>query len=478
MTREFLKQVSLFHNLSEGDFEMICGMVEEVHLAPGEELFAEGSPGDRAYIIESGELEIYKESEGREMLLAARGKGEVIGEMSLLENMPRTASVRASLPTALLALSQDRFDLLLDTSPTAARQMLNIVLTRWRNTQIMLQQREQLAQLGTLTAGVAHELNNPAAAAKRGSSQLEEALDEMSRAYSRLSGLALSQAQLALIDKYAERAREAAPHPPRLDTLTRSDREYELENWLEGRGIEQGWEYAPVLVNLSLAPGDLGPVTATFSPGDLPVFLDWLCAFYTVRSLLGEIGEGVSRISAIVKALKTYSYLDQAPVQDVDVHEGLDNTLVILHHKLTDEITVRRDYDLGLPHVEAYGSELNQVWTNILDNAIDALDGEGQITIRTRQEAGSVVVEIEDNGPGIPPEVLPRIFDPFFTTKPVGSGTGLGLAISYNNVVVRHRGDIQVRSQPGQTVFEVHLPIASPGDGASSASDQEQESGS
>jgi signal transduction histidine kinase len=185
-----------------------------------------------------------------------------------------------------------------------------------------------------------------------------------------------------------------------------------------------------------------------------------------VRSLLGEIGEGVSRISEIVKALKTYSYLDQAPVQDVDVHEGLDNTLVILHHKLADGITVRRDYDSDLPHVEAYGSELNQVWTNILDNAIDALGGEGQITIRTRQDAGSVVVEIEDNGPGIPPEVLPRIFDPFFTTKPVGSGTGLGLAISYNNVVVRHRGDIQVHSQPGQTVFEVHLPIALTDDGA------------
>jgi signal transduction histidine kinase len=471
MAREFLKQVSLFQNLSDDDFEMICGMVEEVHLDSGEQLFAEGSPGDWAYIIESGELEIYKTSEGREMLLAARGQGEVIGEMSLLENMPRNASVRASLPTVLLALSQDRFELLLDTSPTAARQMLNIVLTRWRNTQIMLQQREKLAQLGTLTAGVAHELNNPAAAVKRGTGQLDQALDGMNQAYSQLSGLRLAPEQLALVDEYAGRARQAALHPPRLDTLTRSDREYELETWLEDHGIAQAWEHAPTLVNLGLAPGDLAPVAAAFPAGGLPVFLAWLSAFYTARSLLGEIGEGVNRISTIVKALKTYSYLDQAPVQDVDVHEGLDNTLVILHHKLTDRIAIQREYDPDLPRIQAYGSELNQVWTNILDNAIDALDGEGQIVIRTRHDSRSVVVEIEDDGPGIPNEVLPRIFDPFFTTKPVGSGTGLGLAISYNNVVVRHRGDIQVRSRPGQTVFEVHLPIHSNDD---SADDQGQ----
>jgi signal transduction histidine kinase len=241
--------------------------------------------------------------------------------------------------------------------------------------------------------------------------------------------------------------------------MARGDRESELEAWLEARGVTDAWEYTPTLVNLNYDTAQLARLAGHFGADRLPAVIAWLDATYRVSSLLHEMAQGAGRISEIVTALKSYSYLDQAPVQDVDVHEGLDNTLVILRHKLVSDITVRRDYAPDLPRIQACGGDLNQVWTNIIDNAADALDGRGQIIIRTRQDSDWVVVEIEDNGPGIPPEIQPRLFDPFFTTKPPGQGTGLGLDITYNIVVHRHRGDIKVISQPGKTCFQVRLPI-------------------
>jgi signal transduction histidine kinase len=262
-----------------------------------------------------------------------------------------------------------------------------------------------------------------------------------------------------VLEAAIQQAIARAARPPVLDVLARADRESALETWLEKHGVQEPWEQAPLLVSLEYDPQALDGLAGTFTAEQLPAVLDSLTATYSVHSLLAEIGQAAGRISEIVKALKTYSYLDQAPVQAVDVQEGLEDTLLILRSKLKEGISVRREYEPGLPKIQGYGSELNQVWTNLIDNAADAVNGQGEIVLRTRREGDFVVVEVQDTGPGISPEIQDRIFDPFFTTKPVGKGTGLGLDISYNIVVNKHRGDIKVHSEPGKTVFEVRLPL-------------------
>ena len=459
---DFLKKVEFLAELPEADLERLCQVIEKVELSAGQELFTEGSPGDRAYIIQAGELEIVKSSDGRELMLEERinKPGLMIGEMALLEGTPRMASVRAGTDAVLLAIQKEQFDHILDTSPAATRAMLRMVMRRWRSNEARLRQSEKMAQLGTFTAGIAHELNNPAAAVKRSTGQLESVVTQFGRAQARISQLNLAAAQQDILQDLAQQARERALHPPELDVLGRSDRERELEAWLEERQVAEAWELAPTLVNMAYDAAELAALAKQFPLDQLPTVIGWLNSTYSMHNLLIEIGEGAGRISEIVKALKSYAYLDQAPVQTVDVHEGLNNSLLILRHKLeTSRINVQRQYVPDLPKFRAYGSELNQVWTNLIDNAIDALDGQGEINIRTRQEGDWVVVEIEDNGPGISSETQAKIFDPFFTTKPPGQGTGLGLDISYNIVVHRHRGDIKVVSKPGQTCFQVWLPL-------------------
>ena len=456
---DFLKKVPLFADLPDEDLESLCPRVEVVRLSPGEELFKEGSPGDRAYVIKEGELEVLKESSGRDVLLAVRHAGEVIGEMALMEESPRMASVRARSETMLYAVKKEQLDALMNTSPSAARTLFYVVLGKWRGTEAMLRQSEKMAHLGTSTAGVAHELNNPAAAVKRGADQLQDAMKRFAAAQSDCSRLALSESQQQELEDLMTRAQERAARPAELEAMARSDQEYEMETWLEDREIEDPWELAPPLVNLGFDPEALDSMAELFESDQLPMVIGMASAAYTANSLLAEIGQGSGRISDIVKALKSYSYLDQAPIQEVDVHEGLDNTLLILRNKLSAGISVRREYATDLPRIQAYGSELNQVWTNLIDNAADALEGQGLITLRTLHADSSVVVEIEDSGPGIPPDIQFRIFDSFFTTKPPGKGTGLGLDISYNIVVHKHRGDIKVLSEPGKTVFQVWLPV-------------------
>jgi signal transduction histidine kinase len=379
--------------------------------------------------------------------------------MALIEQAPRMATVRARFDSILLGIHQNQLQQLLDMSPSAGQAILHTVLGRWRNTESLLRQSEKMAQLGTLTAGVAHELNNPAAAVQRSANQLQENLNRFEEAHLQLGQFSCNDTQQKMLNELTLLAQTQSTRLVTLEPLVRSDREYELEEWLVNHHVEESWELAPILVNLDYQTADLEKIAVIFKGSELDTVVHWLGAMATVYSLLVEISHGAGRISDIVKALKSYSYLDQAPIQEVDVHEGLDNTLIILRSKTRAGIYVTREYAPDLPKITAYGSELNQVWTNIIDNAIDAMNGQGHLTVRTRRSQNEVIVEIEDEGPGIPPDIQSKIYDPFFTTKAPGKGTGLGLNISYNIIVEKHRGDIHLESRPGRTLFQVHLPI-------------------
>lgn len=475
---DFLRRVQLFAGLPDEDLENLCWMVEGVQLRAGQTLFTEGSPGDTAYVIEAGELEIIKESLGRDVLIVVRKPGEVIGELALLHDWTRTATVRARTDARLMVITREQMRQLLRSSPTAAEALFNTVRDRWQMTESLLRQNEKMANLGNLTAGVAHELNNPAAAVRRGADQLQAAMRELGDSFVALGRLNLPPEQQDHIEKLTKQARHQALQPQELDALTLSDREQALEEWLEAHDVRGGWALATTLALLKL-DGALPWLGENFSGERLAAVIAWLNGNYLTMNLLEELRHGAARISEIVKALKSYTYLDQAPVQQVDIQRGLEDTLLILRHKLKNGISVRREFSPILPKIEAYGSELNQVWTNLIDNAADALLEAGTenptIILRTRLEGLAnandpmqtlsiavekwVVVTVEDNGPGIPTDNLPRLYEPFFTTKPIGVGTGLGLNITYNIVVHHHRGDIRVTSRPGLTRFEVWLPL-------------------
>jgi signal transduction histidine kinase len=458
VTLDEVRRVPLFADLSEEDLEQLYQMAKTVSISAGELVFEEGSPGDALYVVLDGELEVSKRQGGQDVVLAVRRAGEFIGEMSLLEQAPRSASVRTLRESRLLMINQAAFETLLSCSPSAHLTMLRTVTSRLRSTESMLVQSEKMAALGTLAAGLAHEMNNPAAAIQRSAAQLRDALFEWQRLATELSALA-DPRQTKMVNALQEETMKRTAAPDLSDPLSLSDQESELQEWLEDHGVEQAWEVAPVLVSFRWDRDELERLTEHLSTIQLAVALRWLAAGSSVYGLLEEVGTSAEEISEIVEAVKTYSYLDQAPIQEVDIREGLENTLVILRPKIKAGISITRDYADDVPRIEAYGSELNQVWTNIISNAIDAMQGQGELVLRTYTEDGDVAVEIIDNGPGIPPEVQPRIFEPFFTTKAPGDGTGLGLHIAYNIVVHKHHGQVQVASKPGETRFRVVLPV-------------------
>ncbi len=454
----FLHNLELFSELSESDMDKLIELAEEVVLEQGDVLMEEGAPGDALYVVLDGDFEVSKRSGNQDVVLAVRGTGEVLGEMALIEDLPRSATVTAARQSRILKITKEVFQTLIGSSPSAALSVLHTMSARLRNTESMLRQNEKMASLGTLAAGLAHELNNPAAAARRAVDQLKGCLDAWGRARTEMGSLDLDQGQLDLIASLRDRIAASAPAVAGDDPLERSDREAELQTWMEDRGVEDAWDLAPTLLSRGWTLEDLQGTADRFLPSQLPIMLRWLSIGSNVYGLLGDATVSLERISAIVRAVKDYSYLDQAPIQDIDVQEGLENTLVILAHKLKGGVRVRKEFAPDLPRVEAYASELNQVWTNIIDNAIDAINGEGEIRLKTSVEDDEVVVEICDTGPGMPPDVQRRIFEPFFTTKPPGIGTGLGLHISYNIIVQRHGGRIDVDSHPDGTCFKVTLP--------------------
>jgi signal transduction histidine kinase len=453
VTHELLRHLPLFSGLNDADLALLEQASRQSQLSSGEILMQEGSPGGSLYVILDGEFEITKRTGPGELVIAVRGPGEVIGEMSLLDGSPRTATVRALGDSRLLEIDQSAFRSLIESSPGATLGILHTITSRLRHTESMLRQSETLAALGTLAAGLAHELNNPAAALKRSAAAVQQALPRWQEAHARLHAAGIDEAVLDSLPLDLPQAGAVS------DPLARSDREADLQAWLESLGVAQAWEVAPLLASAGLTKDQLANATRQLAPSSVGAAVAWIAASTSLTSLVNEVSLSAERISEIVGAVRSYSFLDQAPIQPVDVVRGLEDTLVILRNKLEPGIAIARAFEPDLPRVEAHGGELNQVWTNLISNAAEAMAGHGEIRLAARRVNDRVEVEVCDNGPGIPAGVRERIFEPFFTTKPPGQGTGLGLHLTYNIVTLHHHGQILVESQPGETCFRVLLPI-------------------
>ena len=458
-----LKAVPFFAELSDEDLGRVCEHARAVEFAGGTRLFAEGDPGDVAYVIMEGEVEILKVSSEREVLLAVRGPGEVIGEMALLQEAPRIATARARDTVSLITIPKAALDDLLASSASAARALFAILLQRWQDTEVQLRQSERMAQLGTLAAGLAHELNNPAAAVGRGADQLLELVDDYGAARAAMGVAPADASAQPMMIMLLDRATGGRYPELDEDPLARGDREEEIAAWVSAHGVPDPWQVAHSLADLQVSDADLDGLFGEVEPDRLPHALQLVRASYEVSRLLQEMTTGAARVSAIVGALKSYTYLDQAPVQEIEITAGIDDTLLLLGSTIAG-ISVRREYDPQLPRIEAHGSELNQVWTNLITNAADAIGEaqreDGELIVRAFPDGDLAVVEFEDNGAGIPSAIQHRVFDRFFTTKPPGSGSGLGLDLSFRIVVNEHGGSLRlIQSEPGRTVFRVELPL-------------------
>jgi signal transduction histidine kinase len=462
-----LRRIPLFEDLPDEAVLEVTGQGLEKFVPAGEVNGREGEPVEHLYVILEGELRTTKEASGGEVVINTYTPGAFFAEVPLLAGSPFLATGRALTDCRLFLIPDDLFRRLLTEHSSFGNKILKAMAERVQILQSVAGQRARLTSLGTLAAGLAHQLNNPAAAARRSAEDLREDLDKL-----RSAGLRLARAATAgLLTSEAldtlERAIDAPgrAEAPVLDELERSEREENVAFWLEESGLPEGWALAPSLVSAGLGVTDLLPIVESV-PTELRLdALRYLEATLDAAGLVDEVEGSALRISGIVETMEGYSYMDRAPVQEVDVNGSLDDTLAVLGHIL-DGIEVLRDYDPGLPRITAYGGELNQVWTNLIDNAIDAVSASevtGRITLRTGCERDRVLVEVTDAGPGIPPENHARIFEPFFSTKDVGHGTGLGLDVSYRIVVGRHGGDIHVASEPGMTRFEVRLPVEGPG---------------
>lgn len=424
----------------------------------------QGDFGESAFVVLQGRFEIQKQSGQSLIKIDVRNPGDVLGEMALLSRSPRSASVIAVTDCETLCISQETFENLLSTSSTAALAVLHWVMARLSQNDALLHQQERMAALGTLSAGLAHELNNPAAAAQRSASELNKALLKWQTLTHEVESVAFKENQTEWLNNLMKEASHRFESPRKLEALEKIDLVDQLQAWLEANGIESAWELAPAMVNFGWDVESLEKlkVSAFFN-----LSVQWLGASCLMMELLSEVQLTTARLSETVRAMKSYTYLDQAPLLEVDVHEGLENTLIIMQHKLKQGVTIKREYSPNLPRIEAYASELNQVWTNIIDNAADAMNGNpstssgqaAEIILRTYTEDNRVVVEIIDNGPGIPENIQSRIYEPFFTTKPPGSGTGLGLHISHDIIANHHGGQLLVKSKPGETIFKAILPI-------------------
>jgi signal transduction histidine kinase len=449
-----------FADLPDDQIDWFINQSQELHLKAGDSYSRQGDPADAMFVILEGHLQVRGELNGETVVFDLE-PGDVTGVLPFSRMKQFTVGGRAITDSLALRFSASQFPELVQKMPVLTQRLVGLMSDRIRETTRLEQQRDRLASLGKLSAGLAHELNNPASAATRATSQLRKMLTKIRNASLELGKRDLSPAQKAEIEKMEASFTQTDVVPP--DALTMSDLEEQIDSLLRSHGQNDLWMLAAGLARRNIKPEAVESLFASLDADTARAALVRIATSVEIASLLHEIESATSRISDLVGAIKEYTHMDQAPVQNVDVVKSLETTLTILNHKLKQGVVVQRDYQRVPLLVNSFGSELNQVWTNIIDNAIDAMHGEGELRIRTYREDGCVVVEIGDNGPGIPEEVQPHIFEPFFTTKGVGQGTGLGLD-TVQRIVKKHRGNIQINSKPGDTRFQIWLPL---GDAAS-----------
>ncbi|HEX2155153.1 MAG TPA: ATP-binding protein [Acidimicrobiia bacterium] len=448
---DLLAGVDPFSSLGDDDLAALAERASVIDLPAGHPLFAHGDVGDRAYVVLEGQLEVTAPGPLQPLILNILGPGDLVGETSLLRGGTRNASVTARTDSRLVAIGPED---LKSAVGAGAGALMRTLLDRWEQTRHQVMRGERMAQLGTLAAGVAHELNNPAAAVRRSSEILVEAIE-------RLTAAVVDAARVILDDPSAEALRAVfdagkAERPD--DPLERATQERDVRETLERMGIDEPWKLANGAVDAGLDAAAIEQMTERLGAELVRPTLELASAASTAHRITGEIGWAAGHMTKVAQDLSSFSRLGDAPVDDVDLVDGLEKTVALLAHRLED-IEVVRDYAADLPLVQAAGSELNQVWANLISNAAQATGPGGRITLRAFLEEGAAVVEVEDNGPGIPSDVQDRIFDAFFTTKPPGSGTGLGLSISHRIMSVDHKGDLAVESEPGRTVFRATIPL-------------------
>jgi signal transduction histidine kinase len=458
MRADDLRAIDLFDGLTDRQLAELAEAGTEVRIEPGVDLFHEGDHADFWWVLVDGAIALVRHV-GREDIVV--GKMDVPGRWAggfraWDEHGVYLATGRGVADGRVLRVPAEVLRELSNAWFPFGGHLIEGLYGTARTIESTARQRESLVALGTLAAGLAHEINNPAAAAARAADALDGACRTLLSSLGRLAQGEISAAQFTALDTLR---REVEPRPPVLDPLAVADNENALASWLVRHGVERDWMIAPPL---AAAGVDLAwcERAATALPGPaLEPGLEWVASTFSAAILLAEVKESTRRISALVAAVRSYSQLDRASIQQIDVTDGLESTLVMLGHKLRDGVEVVRNYGAGVPRIEAYAGELNQVWTNLIDNAVDAMDGRGRLRLSTRADGDDVVVEIGDTGPGMPPEVAARAFEAFYTTKDVGKGTGLGLDIARRIIVERHGGTISIDSRPGETVLRVRIPV-------------------
>lgn len=492
----FLHQIRLFSGLTDQELKTI-EKGEEVWFDAGDKILAEGEH-DTFYVLLDGKVEVILRDESKEAVLSSYDAGDHFGELPIILGWSNhQCAAYATKKSHLLKWDEDAFWRMIYSSPSLIRQILHSMAKLLETLETVLQHNQKLIALGGLAAGLAHELNNPAAAATRTITQLSDSIYEWRSLVQKLNVQhGMTAQQWSYVSELKNNTSKFDSNSPTRyslyqnsttsdstinDPMTQGEEEDRVIDWLESHGVNDGWKLASDLINAGITTDKLNDIARNVTSFHsltgsaitdnntveqknllLEDILSWLNATTRVDHLIYEIKSSTTRISELISAVKSYSYMDQAPLQDVDIHNGIESTLIMLAHKLKEaDITIIREYDSNLPHINAIGNELNQVWTNLIDNAIDGIGKHGTITVRTKNEGNSqILVEVIDNGSrGIPKDIQSRIFEPFFTTKEPGKGTGLGLSISYRIITQTHKGDISFSSRPGQTSFQIRLPI-------------------